>query len=1016
MALPLTSPVELRDRRSIVCTYDKAFGDLKPTATSNKATVTLTQGDPVEGSSDPFNFETPTTEINPSINVNDKLEGVLNGEWTYDAPGSTATGGEAGGSQQTYSEPYSCDVQGLVYDASGKATYTRTNVVSSTTDGVTSTDTETVTVNCYKLLVSKTATPSFDQRYMWEITKTVAPAVVNMLQSDTTPVNYTVVVEKVEPPIYENFTVAGSITILNPHPSKAAEAVVVTDRLGNGDVPTVDCPSTSVPEATNGVAGTLTCTYGGAVSTNDPYAATDNVATASFLGIDYASAPVDVDFGSVEGKQIWPSITVTDTNDLEAPLFTADTTSEFNYTVVTTCDNTYYNGETGVWSKTLPNIAQIVETGANDNANVQVNCQKDGAIIIEKLTIPAGNTQLFDFTTDAPGFAGPIQLSHGMTTTVPVSAGAYQITETVPAAGWDLTDVYCRMIEKDTSPINQEQAFAASSVSAVQNPAQVIVGGGETWKCTFTNTQWGNLEVKKIAPDNTETTFDFTYASGDVEPATFATLKHDEAHSVPVRPGYYNVTELVPAGWTLREISQNCNSEVQLSEALQGGGVYPTGFAWVEPGLTTTCVFTNSLPSIVTTKTATPETVPNPGADVTFNISVKNTSMLDPVMITELTDSIYGDITQVQGKVRSTTCVLNMVLQPDDAYSCAFTAYVTAPSPTDQAYSETDVVTATGYTDFESQVSAHDDATVLVLAATAQVGDYVWLDRNPNGATTPQKLAGDGLQNDPANEPGVDGIQVQLWGVGADGLPNTGDDVPADSTTTGADGKYDFTSVAMGTYYMVFIKPAGPRAWSSQPNVGDDSGIDSDVIIDPIDPNRAVTGVINVGAGVTDFSWDAALVDTTGAASSDLGGFVWNDVDRDGIQDAGEVGLSGNKVDLYYVSGPAPVSQELQGGAPLATTTTNSSGLYSFMALDPGTYYVKFNVPVGYTVSPKNASGNSETDSDVDTTGKTVNIVLPSGVTDLTWDAGLFVTPTADLPSDEPMQNSVFIFLPAIQR
>jgi hypothetical protein len=307
------------------------------------------------------------------------------------------------------------------------------------------------------------------------------------------------------------------------------------------------------------------------------------------------------------------------------------------------------------------------------------------------------------------------------------------------------------------------------------------------------------------------------------------------------------------------------------------------------------------------------------------------------------------------------------------------------------------------------------DFGTVCVAETATVGDHVWLDRNPNGATTPEQLAGDGLQNDPANEPGVEGIEVQLWGVGADGVIGTADDVPADTTTTGAGGIYAFTGVSAGKYYMVFVKQPGPRAWGSQPNVGSDREIDSDVIIDPNDPNRAVTGVINVAGGTIDYSWDAALVDTSGAASSDLGDFVWNDSNKNGIQETGEAGIPNIKVDLYFVGGTQPTTADAQAATLLATTTTNSSGLYFFRALDPGTYYVQFIVPAGYTVSPRNAGGNPALDSDADATGRTANIVLPNGVSDLTWDAGIYVTPTADAPSDEP-QPRTFIFLPTVQQ
>jgi hypothetical protein len=61
-----------------------------------------------------------------------------------------------------------------------------------------------------------------------------------------------------------------------------------------------------------------------------------------------------------------------------------------------------------------------------------------------------------------------------------------------------------------------------------------------------------------------------------------------------------------------------------------------------------------------------------------------------------------------------------------------------------------------------------------------------------------------------------------------------------------------------------------------------------------------------------------------------LGNFVWFDLDRDGIQDAGEPGIENVVVTLYNSSGTA-----------IGTTTTNAVGFYSFWDLDPGTYTVR---------------------------------------------------------------------------
>ena len=77
-------------------------------------------------------------------------------------------------------------------------------------------------------------------------------------------------------------------------------------------------------------------------------------------------------------------------------------------------------------------------------------------------------------------------------------------------------------------------------------------------------------------------------------------------------------------------------------------------------------------------------------------------------------------------------------------------------------------------------------------------------------------------------------------------------------------------------------------------------------------------------------------------ARASLGDFVWNDINANGIQDAGEPGINGVTVELFNGSGTS------QG-----TTTTAGGGLYSFTGLIPGDYYLVFTTPAGYSFSPR---------------------------------------------------------------
>lgn len=101
-----------------------------------------------------------------------------------------------------------------------------------------------------------------------------------------------------------------------------------------------------------------------------------------------------------------------------------------------------------------------------------------------------------------------------------------------------------------------------------------------------------------------------------------------------------------------------------------------------------------------------------------------------------------------------------------------------------------------------------------------------------------------------------------------------------------------------------------------------------------------------------------------------IGDKVWWDVNRDGAQDAGEPGVNNVTVKLFPDSNNDNIGDN--GTTPAATTTTNSSGIYSFTNIAPGKYFVQFFVPSGYTgftVQDAAPAGSNST-ANV-TTGKT---------------------------------------------
>jgi uncharacterized repeat protein (TIGR01451 family) len=79
-----------------------------------------------------------------------------------------------------------------------------------------------------------------------------------------------------------------------------------------------------------------------------------------------------------------------------------------------------------------------------------------------------------------------------------------------------------------------------------------------------------------------------------------------------------------------------------------------------------------------------------------------------------------------------------------------------------------------------------------------------------------------------------------------------------------------------------------------------------------------------------------------------IGDQVWNDINANGIQDAGEPGLAGINLQLYADSDANGIPDP---GSPLNSVTTDANGNYQFDILSAGNYLVKAEIPVGFLVS-----------------------------------------------------------------
>jgi hypothetical protein len=112
-----------------------------------------------------------------------------------------------------------------------------------------------------------------------------------------------------------------------------------------------------------------------------------------------------------------------------------------------------------------------------------------------------------------------------------------------------------------------------------------------------------------------------------------------------------------------------------------------------------------------------------------------------------------------------------------------------------------------------------------------------------------------------------------------------------------------------------------------------------------------------------------------------LGDYVWVDENRNGVQDAGEKGLEGVIINLVGSDGNI-----------VSTQKSTADGEFLFENPAPGTYYLVFLPPDGYSITSKDAGTDDKLDSDPYPVNHwTDPITMVLGLFDLTWDAGFYI-------------------------
>ncbi|MCP4201632.1 MAG: DUF11 domain-containing protein, partial [bacterium] len=213
-------------------------------------------------------------------------------------------------------------------------------------------------------------------------------------------------------------------------------------------------------------------------------------------------------------------------------------------------------------------------------------------------------------------------------------------------------------------------------------------------------------------------------------------------------------------------------------------------------------------------------------------------------------------------------------------------------------------------------------------AQTGSIGNSVWLDSD-----------GDGLEG--LSEAGLTSVMVDLYeDVDGDGVfePGGDDGAPIRTTVTDADGRYLFTGLPAGDYFVDVVESTLPGSLAETTYPGVDPG-----------------AVIALNEGESFRQANFGYLPLTGTAV--LGDRVWYDADPDGLgpllpnglQDPGEIGIAGVDVPIQ---GP--------GCAP-CTVTTGPDGTWLATGLAAGAYMVTIDyasLPADVDTTPTNNGGD----------------------------------------------------------
>jgi len=561
---------------------------------------------------------------------------------------------------------------------------------------------------------------------------------------------------------------------------------------------------------------------------------------------------------------------------------------------------------------------------------------KTSILTVNKILVPSGDTGKFNLRIDSTDYATDVS-NGGTTGAVIVSIGSHTVSE-IAGTNTILSD------------------YVVTINGNCGSDGTITLAAGQEKTCTITNTKKGKIIVDKVTnPSRDSQSFTFTPDYGSSFDLTDASTPHDSGFLVP---GSYSVSETVPSGWDLT--SATCDN-----------GNNPSSIT-VNPGQTITCTFENTKRgTIIVEKQTLPDgapgsftftgtaagTISDNGQIVVSDLvpGTYTSTESDPTPSFDLTSIVCDDgssQTPSSGDVATRTATFKV--DPGETVKCVFTNYKLAEIRAEIRGIKFEDVNGNGVKDAGEKglrgwtiyIDKNNNGVLdpgEPSAGTGADGSYILRGLSPDTYTVREVVKKGWIQTMPAdgytvtvsigsvvsgNDFGnfelgsISGIKFRdtngngIRDSGEIKLPgwtiylDTDDDGIRDPgepfIVTDRSGRYEFAGLLAGTYHVREVLQDG---W---------------VQTTPADGKHTVTIVSGSEISGKDF----------GNRLGEIRGIKFEDVNGNGVKDAGEKVLQGWKIYL-----------DLNNNGKLDTKEpskiTDKNGEFWFMDLAPGTYTVR---------------------------------------------------------------------------